>query len=69
MLRECEQSAKITVSIHPHMLKRTFATQTYKCTKDIELVKTLMEHSNISITNRYVNTDLDSMKYKYSSAM
>lgn len=51
------------------LLKRTFATQTYKCTKDIELVKTLMGHSNISITDRYVNTDLDSMKYKYSSAM
>lgn len=69
MLRECGQRAKITVRIHPHMLRRTFATQTYKCTKDIELVKTLMGHSNIAITDRYVNTDLNSMKYKYSSAM
>lgn len=40
-----------------------------KRTKDIELVKTLMGHANIAITDRYINTDLDSMKYKYSSAM
>jgi site-specific recombinase XerD len=35
MLRECGQRAKITVRIYPHMLKRTFATQTYKRTKNI----------------------------------
>jgi len=47
----------------PHTFRRGFVTQVYKATNDIELVRQLAGHSNISTTQNYIlSVDLDKFK-------
>ncbi|GAB6098372.1 site-specific tyrosine recombinase XerD [Halanaerocella petrolearia] len=48
--------------ISPHKLRHTFASLTYKKTKDIRIVQQLLGHSNISTTQIYTHVDHEEMK-------
>lgn len=49
------------VDIGTHTLRKTFGYHVYQKTKDITLVKKLLNHSNESITMRYIGMDQDMM--------
>lgn len=48
MVKRYAQKAGITKKILPHVLRHTYATQYYWQTKDIETLRRILEHSDIS---------------------
>jgi len=46
--------AGITKNISPHTLRHTYATQYYKQTKDIETLRRILGHADISTTQIYI---------------
>jgi len=48
------QRAGITKNISPHTLRHTYATQYYRQTKDIETLRRILGHSDISTTTIYI---------------
>ena len=46
--------AGITKNISPHTLRHTYATQYYRQTKDIETLRRILGHSDISTTTIYI---------------
>jgi len=46
--------AGITKNISPHTLRHTYATQYYKQTKDIETLRCILGHADISTTTIYI---------------
>ena len=53
--------------MHPHEFRAFFARQAYEKTKDIQLTKTLMGHSNINTTMRYLRKTSRSMERRINS--
>ena len=66
MVKRYTQKAGIEKKISPHTLRHTYATQYYKQTKDIETLRRILGHSDISTTTIYItlaNIDVEnSMK-------
>jgi len=54
MVKRYSQKAGITKNISPHTLRHTYATQYYKQTKDIETLRRILGHSDISTTQIYI---------------
>ncbi|MHB8280375.1 MAG: tyrosine-type recombinase/integrase, partial [Candidatus Humimicrobiaceae bacterium] len=46
--------AGITKNISPHTLRHTYATEYYKQTKDIETLRRILGHADISTTTIYI---------------
>ena len=54
MIKRYSVRAGINKNIYPHTLRHTFATNFYRQTKDIETLRKLLGHSDISTTQIYV---------------
>jgi site-specific recombinase XerD len=54
MVKRYAQKAGITKKISPHVLRHTYATQYYRQTKDIETLRRILGHSDISTTTIYI---------------
>ena len=54
MIKRYSVRAGIDKNIYPHSLRHTFATNFYRQTKDIETLRKLLGHSDISTTQIYV---------------
>jgi len=54
MVKRYASKAGIEKKISPHTLKHTYATQYYKQTKDIETLRRVLGHSDISTTTIYI---------------
>ena len=54
MVKRYAQKAGLTKNISPHTLRHTYATQYYKQTKDIETLRRILGHSDISTTTIYI---------------
>lgn len=54
MVKRYSQKAGIAKNISPHTLRHTYATQYYKQTKDIETLRRILGHSDISTTTIYI---------------
>jgi len=54
MVKRCAQKAGIEKKVSPHTLRHTYATQYYKQTKDIETLRRILGHSDISTTTIYI---------------
>ena len=56
--------------LHPHLFRHSVATELYRRTRDLALVKDFLGHSNINITDRYYRgTDEDQIKRDVLVAM
>jgi len=54
--------AGIDKNVSPHTLRHTFATEFYRQTKDLETLRMILGHSNVSTTQIYItlaNTDVE----------
>ena len=49
-------SRRIRYKVHPHMLRHAYASELYRKTKDILLIKKLLGHSNVATTSRYLES-------------
>jgi len=54
MVKRYAQKAGINKKISPRILRHTYATQYYKKTKDIETLRRILGHSDISTTTIYI---------------
>ena len=54
MVKRYGRKAKIDKTISPHILRHTFATEYYKQTKDIETLRRILGHADISTTTIYI---------------
>jgi len=54
MIKRYGRKAKIDKIISPHTLRHTFATEYYRQTKDIETLRRILGHSDISTTTIYI---------------
>lgn len=54
MIKRYNEKINLQKNISPHSLRHTFATEFYKQTKDIETLRKILGHSNISTTQIYV---------------
>jgi len=62
MVKRYADKAGLSKRISPHTLRHTYATQYYKQTKDIETLRRILGHSDISTTTIYItlaNTDVE----------
>lgn len=56
-LKVCEFGENFGLDIHPHMLRATFASQLIQNGVDLVRIQTLMNHSDISTTSKYIVFD------------
>jgi len=54
MVKRYSKKAGINKNISPHTLRHTFATEFYRQTKDIETLRRILGHSDISTTTIYI---------------
>ena len=54
MVKKYAGKAGLSKRISPHTLRHTYATQYYKQTKDIETLRRILGHSDISTTTIYI---------------
>ena len=54
MVKRYAQKAGLDKRISPHTLRHTYATEYYKQTKDIETLRRILGHSDISTTTIYI---------------
>jgi site-specific recombinase XerD len=69
MVKGYSLRAKIEKNVSPHTLRHTFATEFYRETKDIETLRKILGHSDISTTQIYVtlaNIDVEKAMNSFS---
>jgi len=54
MVKRYSKKADINKNISPHILRHTFATEYYRQTKDIETLRRILGHADISTTTIYI---------------
>jgi len=54
MVKRYRERSNIDKNVTPHTLRHTFATQFYRQTKDIETLRKILGHADISTTQIYV---------------
>jgi len=70
MVKRYGRKAKIDKTISPHILRHTFATEYYKQTKDIETLRRILGHADISTTTIYItlaNIDVENGMKSFKS--
>jgi site-specific recombinase XerD len=55
MVKRYGKRAGIKKNVYPHLLRHTYATEFYRGTRDLEKLRMILGHSNISTTIIYVN--------------
>ena len=53
-MKRCAKKAELSKNVSPHTLRHSYATEFYRKTKDIETLRQILGHSNISTTTIYI---------------
>lgn len=67
-IKEWSIKQQIDTSVHPHLLRHSFATHMLQSSGDIRAVQEMLGHSNISSTQIYTHLDFQHLAKVYDSA-
>jgi len=65
IVKKCGLNAGLDITIHPHMVRHTFATQMISNGADLRTVQTLLGHSRIATTQIYTHVANKDMENSY----
>ena len=65
IVKKCGLNAGLDITIHPHMMRHTFATQMISNGADLRTVQTLLGHSRIATTQIYTHVANKDMENSY----
>jgi integrase/recombinase XerC len=66
-LRQRSRLAGLPVSVHPHMLRHSFASHVLQSSSDLRAVQELLGHANISTTQVYTRLDFQHLAKVYEA--
>ncbi|MBM3388749.1 MAG: tyrosine recombinase XerC [Betaproteobacteria bacterium] len=67
-LRQAAQRAGLPTSVHPHMLRHSFASHLLQSSGDLRAVQELLGHAHISTTQVYTKLDFQHLAKVYDAA-
>lgn len=67
-LRQRSQQAGLTTTVHPHMLRHSFASHVLQSSGDLRAVQELLGHANIATTQVYTRLDYQHLAKIYDAA-
>ena len=67
-LRERARQAGLTTSVHPHVLRHSFASHLLQSSGDLRAVQELLGHASISTTQIYTRLDFQHLAQAYENA-
>ena len=67
-LRERSITAGMTTSVHPHMLRHSFASHVLQSSQDLRAVQELLGHASITTTQVYTRLDFQHLAQVYDQA-
>lgn len=67
-LRRAAQQAGLPTSVHPHMLRHSFASHLLQSSGDLRAVQELLGHAHISTTQVYTKLDFQHLAKVYDAA-
>lgn len=67
-LRQRAKQAGLSMKVHPHMLRHSFATHMLQSSQDLRAVQELLGHANISTTQIYTRLDFQHLARVYDAA-
>lgn len=65
ILAELGRAAGLEKSVHPHMLRHTYATHMLENGADIRVIQELLGHADVSTTQRYTHLDKKDLRRNY----
>lgn len=65
ILKQIKKKAGLTVDLHPHMLRHTFATDMLNEGADMRTVQELLGHASLSSTQIYTHVTKDALQRNY----
>ncbi len=68
ILKKLEKESGLSLHLHPHQLRHTFATQLLDHGADLRTIQTLLGHASINTTQIYTHVTTASLKKTYDDA-